>query len=61
MNGQMNNIYSFIKFTYFILQISKVGCNINCSKSYVGRKLKKLYLIQVKTTKQIDNIYNKYK
>ena len=34
----MNNRYSFIKFTYFILQILKVR-NINCSKSYVGRGL----------------------
>ena len=46
----MNNICSFIKFTYFVLQILKVY-NINCSKSYAGRGLKRLYFIQGKTTK----------
>ena len=50
MNMNMNNIYSFIRFKYLIYETLKV-CNINCSKSYVGRGLKRLYLIQVKTTK----------
>ena len=56
----MNNTYSFIKFTYFILQILKV-CNIKLSKFYVGKGLKRLHLIQVKTTKVINRSYDKYK
>ena len=56
----MNNIYSFIKFTYFILEILKV-CNIKRSKFYVGGGLKRLYLTQVKTTKVINRSYDKYK
>ena len=42
-----NDIYSFIKVTYLILQILKV-CSINCCKCYVGRGLKRWCLIQVK-------------
>ena len=49
MNNEQH-IYSFIKFKYFVLQISKV-CDIKRNKFYVGREIKRLYLVQVKTTK----------
>ena len=58
MNYEQWTTYSFIKLTDFILQILKV-CNTNSSISYVGRGLKRLYLIQVKTTKSINRSINK--
>ena len=42
---------TFVKFTYFfIFQFLKV-CNKNCNKSCVVRGLKRLSLMEVKTTK----------
>ena len=43
----MNSIYSFKIYTYFISQILKV-CTTKYSKSYMERRLKRLYPVQVK-------------
>ena len=46
LNMNMNSIYSFIKFTYFILRMLK-AFNIKYSKSYVGKIHSRNYLTNI--------------